>query len=103
MYDTLKELNIPCVSKKYTLLTGNRNDMIRYHNSRSGQLNLSIFTFHLKIVHQTTEIQVCKVKIYNASETGGLVKGPGNDLISQAYCKRISALTTSFFSKKLIR
>ena len=57
--------------KEYPLLTGNRNKTIRFHNSMSGQLNSSIFnldakTLHLKFVHQTPEIQACKVKIYSA-------------------------------------
>ena len=57
--------------------------MIRYQYSPSGQLNLSIFnldphTLHLKIGHQTLEIQACKVKIYSAPETRGFVKGPSH-------------------------
>ena len=53
--------------KRYPLLAGDRNKTIRYHYSPSGQLHLSIFnldshTLHLKIVHQTPEIQACKVK-----------------------------------------
>ena len=96
---------VPGVSKKYPLLTGNRNETIRYHNSRSERLNLSIFnleshTLHLKIVCQTPEIQACKVKIYSAPETRGFVKGPSPDLISQAYCKRIRTLTLSFSFEK---
>ena len=92
---------IPGVSKKYPLLTGNRNETIRYHYSLSGQLNLSIFnldphTLHLKIGHQTLEIQACKVKIYSAPETRGFVKGPSHDLLSQACCTGISTLTFSF-------
>ena len=48
---------IPGISKKYILLTGNRNETIRYHYSPSGQLNLSIFnldshTLYVEIVHQ---------------------------------------------------
>ena len=87
--------------KKYPLLTGNRNETIRYHYSPSGQLNLSIFnldphTLHLKIGHQTLEIQACKVKIYSAPETRGFVKGPSHDLLSQACCTEISTLTFSF-------
>ena len=67
-------------------MTGNRNQKIRYQYSPSGQLNLSIFnldpyTLHLKIGHQTLEIQACKVKIYNAPETRGFVKGPSHDLL----------------------
>ena len=73
MYDTFKELNIPGVSNKYPLLTGNRNEMIRYYYSPSGQLNLSIFNLdshalHLKIVYQTTEISFCS---YFQSKGGG--------------------------------
>ena len=91
--------------KKYPLLTGNRNETIRYRHSPSGQLNSSIFnldphTLHLKIGHQTLEIQACKVKIYSAPETRGFVKGPSPDLISQAYCKRIRTLTLSFSFEK---
>ena len=87
--------------KKYRLMTGNRNEKIRYHYSPSGQLNLSIFnldphTLHLKIGHQTLEIQACKVKIYSAPETRGFVKGPSHDLLSQACCTGISTLTFSF-------
>ena len=91
-----------CLKKKYPLLTGNRNEIIRYHYSPSGQLNLSIFnldphTLHLKIAHQTLEIQACKVKIYSAPETRGSVKGPSHNLLSQACCTGISTLTFSFF------
>ena len=62
--------DLPCVSKMYPLLTGDRNETMKYHYSPSGQLNPSIFnleshTLHFKIVHQTPEIQACKVKIYN--------------------------------------
>ena len=62
------------VSKMYLLLTGNKNETIKYHSSLSGQLNLSIFnldahTLHLQIVHQTTEIQARKVNIYSAPKT----------------------------------
>ena len=47
---------LPGVSKKYPLLTGNRNEAIRYYYSPSEQLNLSNFnldshTLYLKIVH----------------------------------------------------
>ena len=75
---------IPGVSKKYPLLTGNRNETIRYYYSLSGQLNLSIFnldshTSHLDIVHQTPEIQACIVKMYSAPEEI-LKKGPSHDL-----------------------
>ena len=95
----------PGVSKKYPLLTGNRNETVRYHYSPSGQLNLSIFnldphTLHLKIGHQTLEIQACKVKIYSAPETRGFVKGPSHDLQSQACCTGISTLTFSFLHWK---
>ena len=88
--------------KKYPLLTGNRNETIRHYNTWSEQLNLSIFnldphTLHLKIVCQKPEIQACKVKIYSAPETRGLVKGPSPDLISQPCCKRIRTLTCSLF------
>ena len=84
------------------LLTGNRNETIRYHYSLSGQLNLSIFnldphTLLLQIGHQTLEIQACKVKIYSAAETRGFVKGPSHDLLSQACSTGISTLTFSFF------
>ena len=53
--------------KNYPPLAGNRNETIRYYYSLSGQLNLSIFnldshTLRLKVVHQTPEIQACKVK-----------------------------------------
>ena len=53
----------------------------RYHYSPSGQLSLSVFsldshTLHLKIVHQTPEIQACKVKFDSAPETRGFEKGP---------------------------
>ena len=94
--------NTGCLKKKYPLLTGNRNEIIRYHYSPSGQLNLSIFnldphTLHLKIGHQTLEIQACKVKIYSAPETRGSVKGPSHNLLSQACCTGISTLTFSFF------
>ena len=87
--------------KKYPLLAGNRNETIRYHYSPGGQLNLSIFnldphTLHLKIGHQTLEIQACKVNIYSAPETRGFVKGPSHDLLSQACCTGISTLTFSF-------
>ena len=93
--------HIPGVSKKYPLLTGNRNETIRYHYSPSGHLNLSIFnldphTLHLKIGHQTLEIQACKVKIYSAPETRGFVKEPSHDLLSQACCTGSSTLTFSF-------
>ena len=79
-------MSIPGVPKKYPLLTGNRNETIRYHYSSSGQLNSSIFnldphTLHLKIGHQTLEIQACEVKIYSAPETRGFVKGPSHDLL----------------------
>ena len=72
--------------KKYPVLIGNRIEAIRYY-SPSGQLNLSIFnldshTLHLNIVHQTPEIQACKVKIYIAPETRGFREGPSHDLIS---------------------
>ena len=78
--------NLPGVSKKYPLLAGNRNETIRYHYSPSEQLNLSIFnldshTLHLKIGHQTLEIQACKVKIYSAPKTKGFVKAPSHDLL----------------------
>ena len=97
----LFRLFIPGVSKKYPLMIGNRNEKIRYHYSLSGQLNLSIFnldphTLHLKIGHQTLEIQACKVKIYSAPETRGFVKGPSHDLLSQACRTGISTLTFSF-------
>ena len=90
-----------CLKKCAPFLTGNRNEAIRYHYSPSGQLNLSIFnldphTLHLKIGHQTLEIQACKVKIYSATETRGSVKGPSHDLLSQACCTGISTLTFSF-------
>ena len=94
-------MQIPGVSeKKYPLLTGNRNETIRYY-SPSGQLNLSIFnldphTLHLKIGQQTLEIQACKVIIYSAPKTRGFVKGPSHDLPSQACCTGISTLTFSF-------
>ena len=89
-----------CLKKKYPLLTGNRNETIRYHYSPNIQLNLSIFnldphTLHLKIGHQTLEIQACKIKIYSAPETRGFVKGPSHDLLSQACCTGISTLTFS--------
>ena len=92
---------VPGVSKKFSLLTGNRNETIRYHYSPSEQLNLSIFNLdshalHLKIGHQTLEIQACKVKIYSVPETRGFVKGPSHDLLSQACCTGISTLTFSF-------
>ena len=69
----------------FDLLTGSRNETIRYYYSPSRQLNLSIFnsdshTLHLKIVHQTLEILARKVKIYNVPETRGFVKGPSHDL-----------------------
>ena len=88
MADTEDFYVLPGVSKKYPLLTGNRNEIIRYYYSRSEQLNLSIFnldshTLLLKVVYQTPEIQACKVKIYSAPETTGFVKGPSPDLISQ--------------------
>ena len=71
---------IPCVSKKIPLLTGNRSKGIRYYYSTNEQVNVSIFNLdshilHLKIVHQTPEIQACKVKIYSAPETRGFEKG----------------------------
>ena len=96
---------MPGVSKKYPLLTGNRNETIRYLYSPSAQLNLSIFnldphTLHLKIGDQTLEIQACKVKIYSAPETRGFVKGPSHDLLSQACCTGISTLTFSFLHWK---
>ena len=83
-------MSIPGVSKKYPLLTGNGNEMIRYHYSSSGQLNSSIFnldphTLHLKIGHQTLEIQACDVKIYSAPETRSFVKGPSHDLLAQEF------------------
>ena len=95
---------LPGVSKKYPLLTGNRNEKIRYNYSPNGQLNLSIFnldsrTVHSKIVYQTPEMQACKVKIYSAPKTRGFVKGPRLDLTSQPCCKRIRTLTFSFFAK----
>ena len=98
--EQMKQL-LPGVSKKVRLLTGNRNETIRYHYSPSGQLNLSIFkldphTLHLKIGHQTLEIQACKVKIYSAPETRGFVKGPSHDLLSQACCTGSSTLNFSF-------
>ena len=76
---------IPSVSKKYPLLTGNRNEAIGYYYSPNGQLNLSIFnldshTLHFKIVHQRPEIQDCEVKIYSAPETRGFEKGHSRDL-----------------------
>ena len=76
---------LPGVSKKYPLLTGNKNETIRYYYSPSGQLNLSIFnldsnTLHLEIVHQTPKIQACEVKIYSAPETRGFEKGLSYDL-----------------------
>ena len=91
--------------KKYPLLTRNMNETIRYCYSQNEQLNLSIFnldshTLHLKIVHQTPDIQASKVKIYSAPETRGFVKGPGPDLISQAHCKRIRTLTFTFSFEK---
>ena len=87
--------------KEYPLLAGNRNETIRYHYSPDRRLNLSMFnldphTLHLKIGHQTLEIQACKVKIYSAPETRGFVKGPSHDLLSQACCTGISTLTFSF-------
>ena len=90
-----------CLKKKYPLLTGNRNETIRYHYSPSRQLNLSVFnldphTLHLEIGHQTLEIQACKVKIYGPPETRGFVKGPSHHLLSQACCTGISTLTFSF-------
>ena len=82
-------------------LNGNVNETIRYYYSPIGQLSLSVFnldshTLHLKIVHQTPEIQACKVKIYSAPERGGFVKGPSHDLLSQACCTGVSTLTFSF-------
>ena len=93
--------NTGCLKKKYPLLTGHRNETIRYHYPSSGQLNLSIFnldphTLHLKIGRQTLEIQACKVKIYSAPETRGFVKGPSHDFLSQACWTGISTLTFSF-------
>ena len=71
------------VSKKYPLLTGNRNEAIGYYYSPNEQLNSSIFnldshTLHLKIVHQTPEIRACKIS--SAPETRGFEKGPSHDL-----------------------
>ena len=76
---------IPGVSKKYPLLTQNRNEAIGYYYSPNKQLNVSIFdldshTLHLKSVHQRLERQACKVKIYSAPETRGFEKGPSHDL-----------------------
>ena len=69
--------------------------MISYYYSPSAQLNLSIFNLdahilHLKIVHQTPEIQARKVKIYTAPETRGFEKGPSHELYHghcQSTCK----------------
>ena len=85
---------IPGVSKKYPLLTGNRNETIRYHNSSSEQLNLSIFnldshTLHLRIVRQTPEIQACKDNNYCAPKTRGFVKGPSQDLYYGSFPKHL--------------
>ena len=90
---------------RVSLLTGTRNETIRYYYSRSEQTNVSIFnldshTLRLKIVHQTPEIHACKVNIYSAPETRGFEKGPSPDLTSQVYCKGIRNLTLSFFFSK---
>ena len=74
-----------CLKNKYSLLAGNRNETIRYYYSPSEQVSLSVFnldshTLHLKIVHQTPEIQACKVKFYSAPQTRGFEKGPSYDL-----------------------
>ena len=80
---------------------GNRNETIRYYYSPSGQLNLSIFnldslTLYVKIVHQTPEIQACKVKFYCARETRGFEKRPSHDLYHGYFPKHLSTLTFSF-------
>ena len=83
-----------CLKKKYPLLTGNRNETIRYYYPVNGQLNSSVFnldshTLHSKIAHQTLEIQACKVKIYSASETRGFEKGPSHDLFHGYFPKHL--------------
>ena len=80
--------------KKYPLLAGNRNKTIRYYYSPSGQLSLSVFnldshTLHLKIVHQTPEIQACEVKFDSAPETRGFEKGPSHDLYDAYFPKHL--------------
>ena len=85
---------LPGVSKMYHLLTGSRKEMIRYSFSPSGQPNLSIFnldshTLHLKIIHQTPEIQACKVKIYSAPETRGYEKGRSHHLYHRYFPKHL--------------
>ena len=59
--------------------------MMGCHYSPSGKLNVSIFnldshTLHLKMVHQTPQIQARKVKIYSAPETRAFERGPSHDL-----------------------
>ena len=86
------------LSKKYPLLTGNRNKAIRYYYSPSRQLNLSILnlashTLHLKIIHETPEIQARKVKIYSGPETRGFETGPSHhDLYHRYFPKHLFEL-----------
>ena len=73
-----------CLKKITPLLSGNENKTVRYYYSPGGH-NLSIFnldshTLHLRIVHQTPEIQACKVKICSAPQTRGFERGPSHDL-----------------------
>ena len=80
--------------KKYPLLAGNRNETIRYYYSPSRQIsllvsNLDLHTLHSKIVHQTQEIQACKVKFYSAPETRGLEKGSSHDLYHAYFPKHL--------------
>ena len=66
-WNKIEEASTGCLKKV------NRNETIEYHYAPSGQQHLSIFnldshTFHLKVVHQTLEIQARKVKIYSTPE-----------------------------------
>ena len=46
---------------------------------------LDLHTLHLRIVHQTLEIQACKDKIYSAPKTRGFVKGPSHVVLSALF------------------
>ena len=85
-----------------TVLTGNGNETIRYYYFSSGQLNSLTFnldshTLHSKIVHQTLEIQACKVKIYRAPEASGFEKGPSHDCITAIFQSTCCRLHLSVF------
>ena len=84
-------------------MSGNRNKTIRYHYSSSAQLNLSVLNLdvhnlHLKIVHQTPEIQAYKVKIYSAPKTRGFEKWPSHDLYHYALSKALLNFNFQFLT-----